>query len=332
MAKFEVRILTEPEYSQWDQFVEQSVQGTVFHSSSWITPAAKMLQFDPVIIGVFDTTQIIGGCSFFRKEIFPFFKIGTNDITLTSYGGIVTENKKSNNVREYETRYHEIISLILEKIRTLNLTNVKLTNGPELVDIRTFTRNGWKETVHYSYIFPLSGPVEEHLSKKIRWSINKAGKAGIVVSQKWDKDLYWDLTLNTYSRQGKQSPFSRELLFSFLETIENTRCGEMWVAETASGQGAAAEIFIWDPHMAYRWLAASHTDYRETEAPTFLLVEVMKHLQEKGHKKFNMMAANTPQLAKFVSSFNPGLVPYYSVQKIQGIYRIPGMIRSLTTR
>ena len=81
--------------------------------------------------------------------------------------------------------------------------------------------------------------------------------------------------------------------------------------------------------MAYRWLAASHSDYMDTCAPSLLLFEVMNHLQEKGFKKFNLMAANTPHLATFISSFNPLLVPYYSVQKIRGIYRIPGIIRSL---
>jgi hypothetical protein len=55
----------------------------------------------------------------------------------------------------------------------------------------------------------------------------------------------------------------------------------------------------------------------------------MKHVQEKGFKKFNLMAANTPHIAKFISGFYPDLVPYYSVQKIRGIYRIPGMIRSV---
>ena len=58
----------------------------------------------------------------------------------------------------------------------------------------------------------------------------------------------------------------------------------------------------------------------------------MRHVQEKGFQKFNMMAANTPNLAKFISGFNPELVPYYSVQKIRGIYRIPGIIRSLLRR
>ena len=103
----------------------------------------------------------------------------------------------------------------------------------------------------------------------------------------------------------------------------------MWIAENTSGEAVAAEIFIWDQHMAYRWQAASHADFMETGAPTLLLFEVMKHLQEKGFTKFNLMAANTPHFAKFISAFNPELVPYYSVQYIRSIYRIPGVIRSL---
>jgi hypothetical protein len=332
MSESEVRILTEPEYNQWDELVEQSRQGTIFHSSGWITTAAKVLHLDLVIIGVFNKTQLIGGCSLFLETTSGFYTKGTTELPLTPYGGFVIANQKSSSVREQESREHGIILLILEKIHTLNLCNIVLTNSPALTDIRPFTQNGWQESVHYCYIFPLTCTLEDHISKKIRWSLNKAKKSGIVVRQKWDKDLYWDLTLSTYRKQGKQPPYSRELLFSLFEIIQNKRCGEMWIAETASGKGAAAEIFIWDTHRAYRWLAASHTDYRDTEAPTLLLFGVMKYLQEKGCKKFNLMAANTPHLAKFISGFNPEFVPYYSVQKIRGMYRIPGVIRSLLTQ
>ena len=111
-----------------------------------------------------------------------------------------------------------------------------LTNAPGLVDMRPFIRNGWKKQVRYCYIFPLTGDIDERISKKSRWSVNKAKKAGIVVRQKWDMDLFWDLALNTYKKQGIQPPFSRELLFAFLKHIKNTRCGDMWIAETASGE------------------------------------------------------------------------------------------------
>ena len=332
MSKFEVRILSETEYPLWDRLVEQSSQGTIFHTSGWITTVTKMLHVNSTIIGVFNNSDLLGGCLFYREDLFHFYKKGTNDIPMTSYGGFVISNPTSSQVRDAETREHQIISLILEKIQSLKLSNVKLTNGPGLVDIRPFTSEGWKISVSYCYLFSLSCTIEEHISKKNRWSINKAKNCGIAVRQKWDKDLYWDLTLTMYRRQGKQPPFSRQTLFSFLEYIRDTQCGDMWIAETASGDVAAAEIFIWDAHMAYRWSAASQKDYRDTCAPSLLLFEVMTHLQEKGFKKFNMMAANTPHLAKFISSLNPELVPYYSVQKIRGIYQIPGIIRLLFAR
>ena len=118
------------------------------------------------------------------------------------------------------------------------------------------------ESVSYSYIFSLSGNITESISKKVRWSINKAKKLGIVTRQKWDKDVYWDLTLNTYLKQEKLPPISQNLLFSLIDIIQKNQWGEMWIAETTSGEAAAAEIVIWDHQMAYRWSAASMTNIR----------------------------------------------------------------------
>jgi lipid II:glycine glycyltransferase (peptidoglycan interpeptide bridge formation enzyme) len=103
----------------------------------------------------------------------------------------------------------------------------------------------------------------------------------------------------------------------------------MWIAETASGEAASAAIVIWDHNMAYRWSAASRDDYTYTGSTSLLLFEIIKFLQKKGVKKFNMMAANTPNLAKFVASFNPELVPYYSVQKARRFFRISRALRSI---
>jgi lipid II:glycine glycyltransferase (peptidoglycan interpeptide bridge formation enzyme) len=163
----------------------------------------------------------------------------------------------------------------------------------------------------------------------VRRSVNKAKKEGIVAKKKWDKDIYWSLTLNTYSKQGTVQPFSQKLLFSLIDIIQQKQWGEMWIAETTSMEIAAAEIIIWDHQMAYRWSAASNDHYNNTGATSFLLFEMMTYLQEKGFKKFNMMAANTPHLAKFISSFNPQLVPYYSVNKSRGVLRILNVMRSI---
>ena len=48
-----------------------------------------------------------------------------------------------------------------------------------------------------------------------------------------------------------------------------------------------------------------------------LFVEIFLDFQKRGYHQINLMAANTPHLARFYSSFNPRLVPYYEVKKIR---------------
>jgi len=57
--------------------------------------------------------------------------------------------------------------------------------------------------------------------------------------------------------------------------------------------------------------------YKDTGGTSLLLYEIFESLKKRGHSKINLMAANTPQLTKFISSFNPDLVNYYNISKIK---------------
>ena len=102
MSRSEARILTESEYNQWDQLVERSGKGTIFQSSKWITTAAKNLHIDYIIIGVFNNSDLIGGCSFYIKNRFHALKYGYTNIPLTPYGGFIISIPKSSKIRASE--------------------------------------------------------------------------------------------------------------------------------------------------------------------------------------------------------------------------------------
>jgi len=305
MDTIEVRTLKPEEYFLWDQLVELSPNGTIFHTSQWLVSAGHESQVKTELFGAFSHDQLVGGCAIHTHKIAGLFTSATTTLPLTSYGGVIIQPHESSKIREIEKDEGLIINSLLSAIQHKQPHILSLTMSPQVIDIRPYTRQGWNESVRYCYIFPLSGNITENLSKNVRRSVNKAKKEGIVAKKKWDKDIYWSLTLNTYHKQGTVPPFSQKLLFSLIDTILEKQCGEMWIAETTSGEIAAAEIIIWDHQMAYRWSAASNDHYKDTGATSFLLFEMMTYLQEKGFKKLNMMAANTPHLAKFISSFNP---------------------------
>jgi hypothetical protein len=309
-----VRIITTDEYPQWDELVKKSPQGTIFHTSKWITTCSELFSKRGMIFGFYKKDQLFGGCLVYSYKKFYFFSIAESNPPLTPYGGYIFSPFESVQVRKNMYIQKKIITAINhEMMKMFNF--ITLINSPGLLDIRPFKWQGWKEIVNYCYIFPLSSNIEQQISKKTRWAINRANKSGIVIKQKWDKDIFWDLMVKTYHKHEKKPSFSQKMLFSLMEMIKDNQCGDMWIAETASGDIASAEIFIWDNQMAYRWSAASNPCYMNTGATSLLIFEIMTHLHKKGLKKFDMMAAGTPNLAKFTSGFNPQLVPYYVLQK-----------------
>jgi lipid II:glycine glycyltransferase (peptidoglycan interpeptide bridge formation enzyme) len=330
MSKYEARILTEPEYIQWDQFVGRSEMGTVFHSSKWITTVAKNLTVDPVIIGVFNDSQLIGGCFFYIKKLFHVFKIGYTGVPLAPFGGFVipiSHNKIK--VRESEDKEHEIISSILEKIHTFNLSMVKLTNSPALIDIRPLSQRGWTGRVLYTYVVDLENDIFLTMGNKTKTNIRKAQKMGIKVKKEYNPEILWQLTKLTYDKQNINIHFLKEYLFNCMEMVIQNNLGEMWIAEMPSGDPIAAFFVLFDGDMAQGWFGSSDPRFKSTGVVSFLYFESFKDLQNRGFHSINMMGANFPQISKFISSFNPRLVPYYSVRKTQGIYRIVDTILSL---
>jgi hypothetical protein len=314
MSKIEVRILSQSEYNQWDQLVEQSRQGTIFHSSKWLTTTQKNLRSNYIIIGAFNKSDLIGGCSFFINKAFNFLKTGRTKIPLTPYGGFVLSSPKDKKGNLFEIDGYEAISVIIEKIKTLNLFNVNLINSPGLTDIRPFLWQGWRERVFYTNLVSLDNDIYLNFSRNLKRNILKSQNLGITVRKEYNPDIFWKLTKSTYDRQSLKVPFEKEYLFNLFEMLIQNNLGEMWMARTSNSEPTSAEFFIWDTKCSYRWMGSSDEQSRSTGASSHLLYEILLDFQKRGFHEINMMSGNIQHLAKFTSGFNPRLVPYYGVE------------------
>jgi lipid II:glycine glycyltransferase (peptidoglycan interpeptide bridge formation enzyme) len=317
MPKPEAHFLTPDEYDQWDRFVDQSPEGTIFHTSPWITTVAHFLNLQYAIIGVFYKDDLIGGCCFYLYEKFHLYKYGKSNVYLSPYGGIVFSPSKSKDVRSTESKKHQIISLILEKIREMNLLSIQLTNSPGLLDIRPFSWQGWNAKVRYTYVLPLENDIFSQASHSVRQNTRKSRKSGMTVKKEYNPEVYWQLTTSTWEKQDMKVPYPKELLLTLMEHLYRNNRGEMWIAKTPSGEAAAAAFCVLDARIVQAWEGANDPRFKETGATTHLFLEMNLDFQERGYHQINLMAANTPHLARFYSNFNPRLVPYYEVKKIR---------------
>lgn len=310
----EVRILTQDEYPLWDELVAKSPQGTIFHTSIWISTCARLTSKKEIVYGFFKNNTLIAGCAIYSDKKYHFLSTAVSTAPMTPYGGFIFLPFESSKVRENEQLRNTIFSTINDEMKK-TFDYIKIVNCPEISDIRPFIWNGWKPSIYYTYFFNLDGTVEEKISKKVRNTMRRSQKLGIALKQENDPDLYYQLTCKTYEKQHIAQPVSKNFLMKMIEMIISNNLGEMWIARTLSGEPAAAEIVIWDNNRAHRWSAASNVQFKDTGATSFLLFDIFQDLQKRGFREINMMAANTPHLTKFISSFNPQLVPYYGVEK-----------------
>ena len=234
---------------------------------------------------------------------------------MTPHGGVLLSQPTSPLTRQQEISYREIIRSICKSIAAYHFDRTRLVNSPALTDIRPFTWDGWRGNVFYAYYLYTDVDFEAHVEPKATSHIRRAVRSGITTKKSDDLSAYYKLYAMTYHRQGLKPPVTESFFEHIFNLLKTQGWGEMWVAETASGEIASAEILVWDSRRAYAWSAASHTQLRKAGAPSLLLYREFQDLKNRGVKEYDLMSANTPHLASFNSSFNPTLVPYYEVER-----------------
>ena len=313
-------------FSKWDELVAASPQGTIFHTSDWLTIMNESSNGKLNIFLCYDNAsaipKVVGGCALTVKRKL-FFKVATDSFNRTPYGGVLL-GSQSPNIQEI------ITSLILRLQKNFNI--VKLVHSPLFSDIRPFTWNGWRCDVRYTYVLDLKGDLEQNMSKRARNTISKAVRNSIVIRkvdalENADIESYWTLESETFKRQGVKQTMSLDGLEKILRQLYDKEKGALWFAETPSGELIAAEIVVYDNKIAHRWSAASCSKFQNSGAVSLLLYEIAKDLKNRlGYEQFNLMAANTQCLASFVSSLNPLLVPYYSSTKSTVRHLVDGLV------
>lgn len=321
-----VKILADfKDFQKWDELIESSPHGTVFHKSSWVNTISKLLNVNPKIYGCFNEEKLIGGCSFYIHKT-NLFKKATTTVEMTPYGGIVLAQSPSSKLRKQEQLNKDIITSIFKSLNNEHFDLIQLINSPDFIDIRPFVWNNWESSILYAYYLKLHDDLEKTYSQNVRHELKRAQASNIFIKQKNDPALFYDLFSMTYKRQNLNPPATKQFFEKTIKLIESEDIGEMWVAETPEGEVISSEIILWDKVRSYRWAAASNPQFKKLGGVTYLLCNIFEHLGNQGFNEINLMAANTPHLAKFISSFNPDLISYYKVSKAKMKYSLFKML------
>jgi len=231
MPELRVRELHPREYQEWDDFVDISPQGTIFHKSFWLDVCARTLNKAPRIYGCFDGDRFVAGCSLFvTSSRTKLYKLAGSTAGMSPYGGLALAQSATKSVRRNEQAFNDIVEALTENLAGEGFHYVELENSPSFTDVRPFVSNGWCPTVSYTYYLDMAGDLEPKFSTRdVRRAVQKATKDHVTVKRLAapDSKTFSRLFSMTFGRQNLEPPVPAEFFDAMFERLVSQLAGEM---------------------------------------------------------------------------------------------------------
>ncbi len=328
---------TDEEFKQWDNFVDNSPQGSIYATSTWARIIGQQFDTNFKILGVFNDGEIVGGMVLFIRSTL----IGGKYIIrpkFTPYTGLVLGKDSSKYPHRNTDRKHSIIKeLIFYLTKKENFKSIHIVHRPEMQDIRMFIWKGWKAFPLYTYYLPLENP-NDILSKfahDIRKQLKKCAKLRIVESTNIEE--FYSLFEITFKRRKRPVPIKREKLKQIFEALKAQNLAQLFMAYSDRETPVAGRISVYTKHpVVHDWVAAADPEYFSLGANPCLLWYIIQTFSERGYKYLDLNGANIPSIATFKSRFGGELKVYfetlyykYFVQEIldESIKKIKSIIK-----
>jgi len=313
------------DYSLWDDFLgENDVNGTVFHTTSYLLPLASSLNANLQLAVIRDgNNRIIAGCPFFTREILGVIKLSQLPYA-TPFLGPVIRPRETNIQSKKESYNTKLIKDLIEFFHARGYSYYRFVFHPSETDIREFIWNGMESQVHFTYFTELNdGGILDVFESSIKRQIKKAEKEDPTLVETINEDSISDsfrLIVSSLDKQGKRFMFDPDA-FSAL-VLELSQRDLLKLYNIYSGnKPVATTLVLFDEKTAYYWLAGSDPGMRQTGLNQILIYKILEKLQKSGIERFDWFGANTPSIARYKSKFNPVLVPYFSVQYADRKYK-----------
>lgn len=298
----ELKYLKKDDYSIWDNFVDNSIGGSIF-SKSWYLDA---LQVKYEILVVEDKNIIKAGIVLAKNEI----KTYANPM-LDKYLGVIFAKEDGNRQKivAKEYKYMESLSKELKNIKSFDYYF-----HPEFKNWIPLSWNGFTQQTRYTYIIKNRDySIEEIYSQfhlNIKRNIKNAKKERVTIKKDISfKDL-WDVVDKTFLRQGSKSPFNKKRLENYVNTLSSNFTS--YGAYNIKDECIAVCGILHDENSSYLLLNGIDVKNEIRGANAYLVYETVIDLHKKC-KIYDFEGSMLFGVEEFYRRFGGELTPYYRV-------------------
>ncbi|WP_411968994.1 lipid II:glycine glycyltransferase FemX [Haloferax sp. YSSS75] len=335
----EIRYATDEDIDKWDDYVEQSPNGNLFHQYAALEVQAKHANAELYPLIGFKGQEVVG--------LFPVFNITKGPIQTVfspppelrvAYLGPALLNMGHMKQRKRESRHHEFIDNCFEWIQNEirpQYTHIRLDGTHD--DLRAFTWNDFDISPSYTYHVDLTAGEEDVLmsfSSDARANIRNAPEDSFTIEEGGleEIELIIEQVTDRYENQGISFRTSAEFV---KDLYTNLPAGQIRPYTLRVDGDFVGGILVTDyKGMVSRWQGGVRTDIDVDIAVNDLLDwHVMSDAIERDRETYDLVGADNRRINRYKSKFNPSLVPFYSLERSEpGIGKLAHIYKSIRQR
>lgn len=196
-----------------------------------------------------------------------------------------------------------------------------------------FYWKGFTQTTRYSYVLEdLSdtAKVWEEFEERARGDIRKASnRFGLQVRDDLGLDAFIALNRMTFARQGRNLPYTEELVRRIDAASAQRSCRKIWIAEDGEGRHHAGVYVVWDENSAYYLMGGGNPELRNSGATSLLMWSAIQHAAGVT-KAFDFEGSMIEPVERFFRGFGARQVPYFALRRSDSfICRMSDCFRSV---
>jgi len=314
-SNYKIRKIKSDNYDQWDNFVEKSNEGMLFHKSFWLEASEN--EFN--IIGCFTGEELRAGMAIGIDTNMIGKNIVTNPV-LSPYSGIIYEEKRGKRVTYNSNKKkmtEEIINYVEERYN-----NFSLNLSFKITDVQPFIWNNFNCEVKFTYVLTISDldKVWKKMDSGTRRSIKKAQKDKLSVKKHDNFDTMLNLVKMSYNRQNMTIENFKSAAKRYFNILNTRDCCKNFVCYDKDDRPIGGVFIVWDNKRSYYLLGGYDPEHGHHGATSLAMWEAIKYTsQTLDLDQFDFEGSMVKSIERFFRKFGGELTPYYKIYKQDSI-------------
>lgn len=292
-------ILAKEAYGKWDDFVDNSPQGSIYSKSFYLESIGY-----PFSIGIVEeNSKIIGGIVLARNQLRAY-----SNPLFVKYLGVLYADPEDLYSKKSRKKY-KIDRMIIKHLPRFSVIHYSF--HPEYINWLNFYWHGFSQTVNYTYQIVFSGDenFRNAYLEKVKGPLRTAKKHSLDIID-IDVDTLFSVIKKTYQARNTKTPFSKKSFISEINNLEKQNCFYYKGISDSDGNIHAVAGIVHDKNSANMIINGSDPLYRKYSGNT-LVIDHMIEFASKNSKLFDFEGSMHQRIEQFYYGFGGELKPYY---------------------